>query len=61
MRASYSAADMADMATDDGDRRVGVWGENPWLRWILARAREDENADGEPPTRARDDDARETM
>ena len=26
MRASYSAADMADMATDDGDRRVGVWG-----------------------------------
>ena len=26
MRASYSAADMADMATEDGDRRVGVWG-----------------------------------
>jgi hypothetical protein len=26
MRASYSAADMADMATDDGERRVGVWG-----------------------------------
>ena len=28
---------------------------------FLTRAREDENADGEPPTRARDDDARETM